>query len=314
MINFSVVIPLYNKADTIARTLESVQAQTYKSFEVVIVDDGSSDGGRAVAMSFIGRIPLRIVAQKNLGVSVARNKGAQESVGRYIAFLDADDEWYPDYLYELSRILVKFPGAKVIGTDYEFTINKKIISGKGSNNIEEIDLFDEWPLRNPVNSSTVAIRRDFFIESGGFNKEFRYYEDAEFLFRLALRTKFHISRRVLCRYNTDALCRATGKGYDPCAYPHWNMAERLIASETAPQSLISCATKDIELRVWGDARRLNVEGIRRLAKAYPSTFRKIKLSKFLVHKVGLIVLYPWVICMSICVRMLVRSKIRIKRV
>ena len=168
--------------------------------------------------------------------------------------------------------------------------------------------------RNPINSSTVAIRRDFFIESGGFKKEFRFYEDAELLFRLALRTKFHISRRVLCRYNTDALYRATSKGYDSCDYPHWNMAERLIAHEAAPNNLLNCVIKDLGLRILNYARRLNSKEINRLARAYPSTFKKIHLSKFLMHKVGLIILYPWIVCVSIIIRIRIRSKIRIKRV
>ena len=314
MITFSVVIPLYNKVDTIVRTLESVQSQTYKDFEVVIVDDGSMDGGGDAASTYRGSFPLKIVRQNNSGVSLARNKGASESVGRYIAFLDADDEWCPDFLLELSRIIAKFPAAKVIGTDYACNVNHKIISGMDRDIIEEIDMFNEWPLRNPVNSSTVAIRRDFFIESGGFNGKFRYYEDAELLFRLALQTRFCVSRRVLCQYNTDALHRATGIRHDQCANPHWKMAESLIKKGEAPYSLRKCVVADLGKIVLGHAMRLNSKQIKRIATAYPCIFRNIFMSRALKSKFGLFILYPYIIGVSIIVRMRIRSKICIGKI
>ena len=271
---FSVVIPLYNKADTILRTLRSVIQQKFRDFEIVVVDDGSKDSGAQLVESFDTNVPVRLIRQSNAGVSTARNHGVAESRGRYTAFLDADDEWHPDFLLELSKILLKFPKAEVIGTDYAYIMNGKKISGKDKKEIEKIDLFDEWPWRTPINSSSMAIRRDLFFLSGGFNTALRYYEDAEFLFRLALQTKFCISRRVLSNYNTDANHRATGSYHNQCDYPHWRMADNLIEKGYVNKKLVKCVAIDLGKSILGYARRFNVIAINQLALAYPFIFKK----------------------------------------
>lgn len=96
MIMISVIIPLYNKAHTIVNTLNTVLNQTYHDFEVVIVNDGSTDNGVEVIKQNFNDLRIRIINQKNAGVSAARNRGIQESRGKWISFLDADDEWMPN--------------------------------------------------------------------------------------------------------------------------------------------------------------------------------------------------------------------------
>lgn len=100
----SVVVPLYNKARYVQRTLDSIANQTFSDFEVVVVDDGSTDGGAdIVAATADNRI--RVVTQKNLGPGAARNRGIKEARAELVAFLDADDEWFPQYLEEGVRLL-----------------------------------------------------------------------------------------------------------------------------------------------------------------------------------------------------------------
>lgn len=164
---FSVVIPLYNKADTILRTLKSVVNQAFRDYEIVVVDDGSKDGGAMLVESFSGGKNIRLVRQQNAGVSAARNRGVRESIGKYVAFLDADDEWKVDFLKECSIILQNYPEAKVLGTNYECVRQGKVVKGFESSRIDCIDFYDEWPYRTPVNSSSMVVEKEAFLEVGG---------------------------------------------------------------------------------------------------------------------------------------------------
>lgn len=115
----SVVIPLYNKEQSIASTLQTVLKQTYQDFEIVIVNDGSTDHSvEEVAKVTDPRI--RLIHQSNAGVSAARNQGIEEARGEFIAFLDADDEWNPDYLKTQYKLTQKYPECSVFACNYEF--------------------------------------------------------------------------------------------------------------------------------------------------------------------------------------------------
>ena len=105
---FSVVIPLYNKEHYIEKTIRSVLAQTCPDYEVIVVDDGSKDSSLALAKKIEGG-NIRVIAQENQGVSVARNTGILNASGKYICFLDADDEWRPDYLATIQSLTDKYP-------------------------------------------------------------------------------------------------------------------------------------------------------------------------------------------------------------
>ena len=108
MTQVSVVVPLYNKASYLLRALESIAEQTYRDFEVIVVNDGSTDGGEQVARSFPDR-RFRVLSQQNRGPGAARNRGITEAVGQVTAFLDADDEWLPHYLETAVRAFDQRP-------------------------------------------------------------------------------------------------------------------------------------------------------------------------------------------------------------
>ena len=105
----SVVIPLYNKQLEIGAAVRSVLAQTRPPQEIIVVDDGSTDGGAEVVCA-IGSPLVRLVRQSNAGVCAARNRGIAESTGEYIALLDADDAWEPGFLAEIAAMIREFPG------------------------------------------------------------------------------------------------------------------------------------------------------------------------------------------------------------
>lgn len=114
---FSVVIPLYNKQDCIRNTVQSVLNQTFPDFEINIVDDGSTDRSLEIARQFDDP-RIRVFSKPNGGVSSARNYGIRQSRKKYIAFLDADDLWYPDYLSEIARLIDKYPGCGIYSAGY----------------------------------------------------------------------------------------------------------------------------------------------------------------------------------------------------
>lgn len=190
----SVVIPLYNKSHTIVNTLNTVFNQTYQDFEVVIVDDGSTDNGVEVIQQHFDDHRLRIIHQKNSGVSTARNNGVLEAKGDWIAFLDADDEWLPEYLSTLIGTLNKYPHAEMIGCSSYY---KDFISNEVSANAL-IDKYYEKCVRinyfmNPDKMTHIGatiILKSVFIQVGGFDTNLINNEDLLLLGLIALRGNF----------------------------------------------------------------------------------------------------------------------------
>lgn len=207
----SVVIPLYNKAETIARALDCILAQTYQDFEVVVVDDGSTDEGAAVVELYTDE-RIRLIRQENAGVSAARNRGIAEARGEYVAFLDADDEWMPEFLEEIVALQQEFPECRAQATSY--IINSR--GEKSSITLRKIPIKGErGVLTNyfevascshpPVCSICVCIERALLQEIGGFPLGITSGEDLLTWARIAVRTDWAYSLRPLAQYNVEAL-------------------------------------------------------------------------------------------------------------
>lgn len=189
----SVIIPLYNKETTIKRTIESVLNQTFQDFEIVVIDDGSTDHSVEV-VGAISDPRIRLINQPNAGVSAARNAGIMASRYDYVAFLDADDEWDSDFLETINSLISKFPTASVFATNYRFSnqdnvITPTIIRGLKTNEPSIIDNYfqivsNSHPL---VCSSAVAIRKEAIDSIGGFPKGIKAGEDLLTWARLASR-------------------------------------------------------------------------------------------------------------------------------
>ncbi|MET7030079.1 glycosyltransferase family 2 protein [Sediminicola luteus] len=206
----SVVIPLYNKAHTIEKTLGSVIAQTYINFEVVIVDDGSTDDGVEVIKNFTNDKRVRIISQPNQGVSVARNQGVQHSTFNYIAFLDGDDEWDQNYLFQMNQAIVKFPtvglicsAGKIRSGGNEYLRLAKKYEGL----ITEVDFFE-----NPhvfLHTSATVVSKKEFNRTDGFPIGMKRNQDFALFFSLALITKVVYSGIPLSVYVGDVEGQAT---------------------------------------------------------------------------------------------------------
>jgi len=191
----SVVIPAYNRAHCVAAAVDSAFAQTFKDFEIIVVDDGSSDGTGDVLETFGERI--RLIRQDNHGVSSARNAGVRAARGKWIAFLDSDDRWYPDKLERQIAALEKY-NCKICFTrsiNHENAILRDIEFI--SSTLREPEIFyvenavDSVCLspRHPLIQTMVADRR--LLETVGlFDESFPAAEDAELIFRLSFLSGF----------------------------------------------------------------------------------------------------------------------------
>lgn len=174
----SVVIPLFNKGPAIERTILSVCAQARRPDELIIVDDGSTDDSAAVATAILsqaaGHIDWRVISQQNRGVSAARNRGAAEARSSFIAFLDADDEWLPDYLAEVEKLAVAFPAATILSTRNATTDGAGAVRGEPTALPADFFGILDRPLalyrrgRGIFHSSSVSIRRDAWEKCDGF--------------------------------------------------------------------------------------------------------------------------------------------------
>ena len=173
--SFSVVIPLFNKKETIGRALDSIKRQKIKPVEILVVNDGSTDGSEDIVLSMDIQ-DLRIINQENAGVSAARNKGVVESRGDWITFLDADDEWLPDFLSTIADMQKKIPDKDLYATAYysgDYNGNRKTnlvkcLPFRGEQG--ELTNYFEVASKSspPICSSAVCLRKKRLLEIGGF--------------------------------------------------------------------------------------------------------------------------------------------------
>ena len=197
----SIIVPLYNKEQQVEASLQSVLQQTWQDFEIVIVDDGSTDGSVSVVRA-IEDSRIRIIQQTNAGVSAARNRGIEEAHGELIAFLDADDKWKPDYLATQMTLAEKYPQCDVFATNYEFRDQ----NGKVSPTIIRHLPFQETDgvITNyfkvascshpPLWTSAVMVRKSAIQSVGDFPVGVKSGEDLLTWARLAVRYKIAYSK------------------------------------------------------------------------------------------------------------------------
>lgn len=211
----SVVIPLYNKANHILNTLQSVLKQTVPAMEIIVVNDGSTDDG-ALRVERANLPRVTVINRKNQGVSAARNIGIAKASGDYVAFLDADDQWSPLFLQEMCGLIERFPYAGMYASRYQCVepgnkfVDAKIaldkVDPKGMllNNYFEIASQGDLPFM----MSCSVVQRSLVAKVGGFRVGEIMGEDQDFFARVALKSSIAYSPNIHLMYHRDTDNRA----------------------------------------------------------------------------------------------------------
>jgi glycosyltransferase involved in cell wall biosynthesis len=207
----SVVVPLYNKGPYVGKALASVLSSGASIHEVIVVDDGSTDDGPQLVAS-IDDPRIKLIRQKNQGVSAARNRGIREASGEFIAFLDADDYWTPEYIPQILALIAAYPHCGMFATRY-FCFNETgkievppveaIKRGKAPQIVTRF--FEAWARGNIFCTCSVVIPRKIFIDCGIFfphNESLG--EDQDVWFRIAEQFSVAYCARPLVAYRIGA--------------------------------------------------------------------------------------------------------------
>jgi len=215
----SVIIPVYNREKTLGRAVDSVLNQSYTNFELIIIDDCSTDNSLQIVHEFQDKRIRIITQEENLGANAARNRGIAEARGEYIAFQDSDDEWDKDKLQiQIGDMLHRNLAACYCAHRVIQGISERIVpKDYWDKEKYEAGLIDVLADRSVVSTQTIVVRKDAFSIVGNFDEEMPRFQDYEFVIRLVQKEKIgYIARPLVSVYrtavsistNTEALYKA----------------------------------------------------------------------------------------------------------
>lgn len=215
---FSVIIPLYNKAAYISETLKSILNQTFVDFEVIIVDDGSTDTSLEVIKTF-NDPRIHLICIPNSGVSIARNTGIQNAKFSWIAFLDADDWWAPNFLEAMVQSFKQFPNEKIFGTgrsrvfkdEVERYQNAFLPKNQETGLVNYFEIISKY--LPPINSSNVVINKSLLINKGLFIEGMKQHEDHDLWLRICENNLVVFINKELSFYRKNIENTASDKGF-----------------------------------------------------------------------------------------------------
>jgi glycosyltransferase involved in cell wall biosynthesis len=279
MMLFSVVIPLYNKANHISATLNSIINQSFTDFEIIIVNDGSTDDSLDIANSFSDE-RINIYSTENNGVSYARNFGIEKAKTDYIVFIDADDIWKPHHLEDLKILQENFPDCGMyakayIRKDKKFEIPciyKDIPNTKNWTGILD-DYFNNSMINSIALTSAVMIPKRVFDSIGNFNETYNSGEDIDLWVRIALQFPVAFYNKVSVVHSLDADNKITKSSIST---RQLNDFDAFKANETSNPSL----KRYLDLNRYALAMQFKFKNNTKKSQAYLKNIDRNNLSKF----------------------------------
>lgn len=224
-LKFSVVIPLYNKERYIRQAIDSALDQSFSDFEILVVDDASTDTGTQIVES-VGSDKIRILLhERNKGLSAARNTGIRNAKADFIVFLDADDYWAPDFLERINQLVEKFPESSLFATSYVEVFPKHsirprtLLEVKDGEDILIRDFFAK-NLGQPIyNHSSLAVRKSLFDRIGFYDESLTFSEDVDFGIRANLASPLAYHHGGCSFYRAWSENQITGSGINGKTIP-----------------------------------------------------------------------------------------------
>ncbi|MES2574152.1 MAG: glycosyltransferase family 2 protein [Bacteroidota bacterium] len=270
---FSVIISLYNKENFIGNTLKSVLNQSFTNFEVIIVNDGSTDYSEQKVFQFNDE-RIHYYYKKNEGVSSARNFGIEKAKAEYITFIDADDYWYPDFLEEMFKNIHSYPELKVFSAAIEIETSKKVIpshySIKKTGEHEIVNYFSASFKETAICTSCAVFHKSVFEKTGLFDDKIKSGEDTDMWIRIGLTYPILFSWKILARYVYDANSLSKNTGFN---YEKINFLKFSIQEKTNPD-----LKKFLDLNRFSFAIKCKISGDKNLFENYYNSIDLKKLS------------------------------------
>ena len=232
-INFSIILPTYNRCYTIWQAIESVISQTYPFWELIIIDDGSSDETEKLVQQFTDPRIRYFKLSKNQGPANARNFGLAKSTNDYIAYIDSDNQWYKDYLETMAKTFIKHPDKVLAFCKKNYRLNvthtkkSKIVNLRDefTNHRKYFDLKRMWQRKIIIDTNTMVHKKSVLDKVGNWDAKLGFWEDFELTLRISKKYPdgFIYINRTLVDYEQTLDLKNKEK-----IFKTWEKAEKLI--------------------------------------------------------------------------------------
>ncbi len=276
----SVIIPLYNKRESIAHTITSVVTQSVAPREIIVVDDGSTDGSGEIVESLAAENPtIKLIRQQNCGVSAARNRAIEAAEGEFVALLDGDDAWSEDYIADICRLIERYPNCGAYATGFYVVDGEQRAVGDTPQREGIVDFFAESQRHYVLIPSATTLNRSLVLRLGGFPEGMRMGEDQYLWTKIARTSKVCFSPTPRVEYSRSGENRSAAiyrpeqshhsleELYDPTAS---DLSNEYLARVALGKALVQSVKGGTE-----EARRaINFFGYTRLHRR---TLRKLQL-------------------------------------